>query len=222
MKKLTSALLAMAAALVLTPGAWADSTLLLTSTSTSVSSTSVSLSNLGTLLTTYSDVVTPTSGSNLFTADYSVSVYEGGADAACPTCLNFVYTLENTATNSKDVITSISTADFGDFTVAEGNLTPNTSPEGQYSSDLDGIINLEFESEPVAGGDSLDSFVLITNATQYGLGAITFQDGAVVSGESLVATTPEPSSLLLLGSGLFGLALVIFWRGKAPRLVLHS
>ncbi len=37
-----------------------------------------------------------------------------------------------------------------------------------------------------------------------------------------LAQTPEPSSLLLMGSGLLGLALVVFWRGKASRLVLHS
>jgi hypothetical protein len=34
--------------------------------------------------------------------------------------------------------------------------------------------------------------------------------------------TPEPSSLLLLGSGLHGLAMLVFWKGKANRLALHS
>jgi hypothetical protein len=34
--------------------------------------------------------------------------------------------------------------------------------------------------------------------------------------------TPEPSSLLLLGSGLLGLAMLVFWKGKANRLALHS
>jgi hypothetical protein len=34
--------------------------------------------------------------------------------------------------------------------------------------------------------------------------------------------TPEPSSLLLMGSGLLGLAMIAFRKGKASRLVLHS
>jgi hypothetical protein len=34
--------------------------------------------------------------------------------------------------------------------------------------------------------------------------------------------TPEPSSLYLLGSGLFGLAMLVFWKARANRLVLHS
>jgi hypothetical protein len=38
----------------------------------------------------------------------------------------------------------------------------------------------------------------------------------------ITAATPEPSSLLLLGSGLLSLALVVFWKAKANRLVLHS
>jgi hypothetical protein len=33
---------------------------------------------------------------------------------------------------------------------------------------------------------------------------------------------PEPSSLLLLGTGLFGLAVVLFRKNKASGLVLHS
>jgi hypothetical protein len=37
-----------------------------------------------------------------------------------------------------------------------------------------------------------------------------------------ITATPEPSSLLLMGSGLLGMAMLVFWKGKASRLALHS
>ena len=160
-----------------------------------------------------------------FVADYTVSVYRGGADAACASCLNFVYTLTNTAATGGDFIDSFATSNFGAFTVSEGNLSTGTSSLiVNDGTDIGGIVTLDLDhGNQLYAGEILDTFVLITNAQYYGVGSITFQDGASVVGDSLVAAaTPEPSSLLLLGSGLLGLALVVFWRGKSSRLVLHS
>ncbi|MGC9158554.1 MAG: PEP-CTERM sorting domain-containing protein [Terracidiphilus sp.] len=47
-------------------------------------------------------------------------------------------------------------------------------------------------------------------------------EGVDFSAEFIAAQTPEPASLLLMGSGFFGLALALFWRSRASRMPLRS
>jgi hypothetical protein len=121
-------------------------------------------------------------------------------------------------------------------TTLSGNtlaLDPNSTVFDLYDNAAGCYL---FASTPCSGGQgtaqSLDAWLLEEpGLSSEAIGQIRIAIGLAngnAPGESLtvdssdVSETPEPSSLLLLGTGLLGLAVVVFRKAKSSGMVLHS
>ncbi len=178
----------------------------------------VATANYGTLVSTgVSGTATPAAAAgdlHPYSATYTESVYEGGANT-CATCLNFVFNFTNSANPavSSDAIEHMTDTSFTGYNaVAEYIIGSGVAPSTVVMGN--GVINFNFSaaSADVAPGQSADTLVVFTNATSFQAGTTTFQDGVTVQVNGLepagtaVPQTPEPSSLILLGTGLLGIA----------------
>jgi hypothetical protein len=178
------------------------------------------------------------------TVKYSTTVNNGTVDPTSQTYfLWFFNNMQLNFTGVSNTVNEPTYASLGNFSIT-GSLGSDTFNAVPFSLDINQTIPSNGTGDLLSSingtiSDDQSSASITFDETSVQIGSVIYTlTGYTLNGEGLptytinannptsinahITETPEPSSLLLLGSGLLSLALVVFWKAKANRLVLHS
>ena len=144
-----------------------------------------------------------------YSGHYAVQVFADPANIYCAGCLDFVYSIGSLTSGQ---VADFAVGSFGGYHTSVGYFEPLGVSPTSISRSVDGrVVDFIFGTpiviDPILGSLFSSRMVVQTDATGFLLGPGA---GTLAGTSTLIPTpTPEPGTLMLLGTGLASLAGVV-------------